>query len=318
MARRKIIRIDEDLCNGCGECITGCAEGALQIVDGKATMVREDYCDGFGDCIGTCPTGALSIEEREVPDYDPQAARTHVARTRGQEGVQEFDRAQARHEPARPHGGCPGNMMRVFPTAGGGVSPSSPNPSSTGGTPAPLSPAGPAAPTAPASPPTPRPLAGAAPSASASASAGDPSAGDPGTVIPPSLGQWPIQLHLVRPGAPFFRDRELCLLSTCAPVAMPDAQWRFVRGRGIAVACPKLDRTEGYVEKLAGILSEPSIPRVVVVRMEVPCCRGLTGMAVEAARATGRDDLDVIEATVAADGTFLGETVVHGGANPRT
>ncbi len=295
MPRRKIIRIDQDLCNGCGECVTGCAEGALQIVNGTATMVREDFCDGFGDCIGTCPTGALGIEEREVARYDPEAARDHVARTRGAQGVEQFDRAQARHEPAQSPRGCPGTMMRVFPTAGGGVSPSSPNPSSVEGTPAPFSPAPP-----PRTPDDPARSSG-------------PASGDPGTVQRPELGQWPVQLHLVQPGAPCFRDRELCLLSTCAPVAMPDAQWRFIRGRGVAVACPKLDRTDGYVEKLTGILAEPSIPRVVVVRMEVPCCRGLTGLAIEAARATGRRDLQVVEATVGADGTVLGEAVVFGG-----
>jgi hypothetical protein len=168
-------------------------------------------------------------------------------------------------------GGCPGKKMRVLPTAGGGVSPSSPNPSPVKGAPA-----------------------------------------LPETIIAPSLGQWPIMLPLVPPGVPFFKDRELCVLSTCAPVAMPDAQWRFVRGRGVVVACPKLDRTEGHVRKLSAILSDRTIPRAVVVRMQVPCCRGLTAMTIEAARLTGRDDLQVIEATVGVDGRHVGEEVVFG------
>ena len=72
--KRKIIEIDEALCNGCGNCITGCAEGALQIVDGKAKMVKEQFCDGFGDCIGTCPTGALKFgEESELKDLIEKA-----------------------------------------------------------------------------------------------------------------------------------------------------------------------------------------------------------------------------------------------------
>ena len=240
MATRKIIHIDESLCNGCGECVTGCAEGALRIIDGKAKLVKEDFCDGLGDCIGTCPTGALTIEEREVPDYDPEATRAHVVNTRGAEGLAEFNSTAARHQehPSPCAGGCPSGLR-----------------------------------------------------------------------------QWPVQLHLVPPGAPFFKNRELCVLSTCAPVAMPDAQWRFVRNRGVVMACPKLDRLDGYVEKLTAILNEPSIPRAVVVRMEVPCCSGLSRLALEAARRTGRDDLQVVEATVSADGRFLGERVLHGPAD---
>ena len=67
---RKIIEIDEALCNGCGQCVPGCAEGALRIVDGKAKLLAEKYCDGLGACLGGCPTGALRIVEREAEDFD--------------------------------------------------------------------------------------------------------------------------------------------------------------------------------------------------------------------------------------------------------
>lgn len=263
--KRKMITIDEALCNGCGVCISACAEGALQLVDGKARLVKEDFCDGFGDCLGECPTGALKIEEREAPAYDPHATRKHLARTADEEALRKFDEAAKRHgapsttPPPAAGGGCPGLRPRFAETLS-------------------------------AAPVPPAPVSGG---------------GLPSQVNPSELRQWPIQLHLVQPGAPYFRNRELVLMSTCAPLASADVHWRFLRGRSVVVACPKLDRTEGYVEKLAAILSDPSIPRVMIVRMEVPCCGGLTRIARLAAAQSGRTDLAVDEVTVALDGAIV-------------
>ena len=270
MAKRKIIIIDEQKCNGCGNCITGCAEGALQLVNGKAKLVKEQFCDGFGDCIGTCPTGALTIEERDTDEYNEAATRQHVLNTRGEDGVKQFDAAGEKHA----GGGCPGSQQRVIapPPPSGGC------PGSRQRTPDPAAPA--------AQPAT--------------------AAGDMPQVVQSELKQWPVQLHLVQPGAPFFKDKELVLMSTCGPIACPDVQWRYIRGRSIAVACPKLDRTEGYIEKLAAILSDPSIPRIIVVRMEVPCCGGLTAIVGEAVKLSGRADLVAEEVTVALDGEVTG------------
>ena len=270
MNTRKIIRIDETLCDGCGNCIVACAEGALQLVDGKARLVRDLFCDGFGDCIGNCPTGALVIEERAADPYDPAATREHVLRTGGEEALRRFDEA------AREHHAKERSSLPVVAVTGGGPTPG-------GGCP------------------------GSKARQLASSPAAEPAmVGGPRQAIPSELRQWPVQLHLVQPGMPGFRDRELVVMSTCGPVASADVHWRWLRGRSVVVGCPKLDDTSPYAAKLAGILREPSIPRVTVVRMEVPCCGGLTSLVRQAVELSGRRDLAMDEATLGVNGDLLG------------
>ena len=102
--KRTIIKIDEELCNGCEACVSGCHEGALQMIDHKARMVSELYCDGLGACIGECPTGAISLEEREAEPYDeiatmqrmvPKGENTILAHLRHLKDHGEFDLLKA-------------------------------------------------------------------------------------------------------------------------------------------------------------------------------------------------------------------------------
>ena len=94
---RKIIRIDKEKCNGCGACADACHEGAIDIIHGKAELVREHFCDGLGDCLPECPTGAISFEEREAPEYDEKAVK------------EAQKKILAKNQTMATHVGCPGS-----------------------------------------------------------------------------------------------------------------------------------------------------------------------------------------------------------------
>jgi Pyruvate/2-oxoacid:ferredoxin oxidoreductase delta subunit len=246
MMIRKIVKIDEDKCNGCGLCVPSCAEGAIQIIDGKARLVADKLCDGLGACLGDCPLDAITIEERDADEFDEVAVEEHL---------KEAAPVLAAHAPPKaasaPHaGGCPSAQVRSFaPPAGGGC---------------------PSARLMSIDRPVvaERPAAGPAPS---------------------RLAQWPIQLHLVPPTAPFLREAEVLLAADCAPFAYANFHEELLKGKALLIACPKLDNTAPYLDKLVAMIQQSQIRSLTVVHMEVPCCTGLIHLARQAIAQSGRN-----------------------------
>jgi Pyruvate/2-oxoacid:ferredoxin oxidoreductase delta subunit len=238
MGTRKIIEIDRDLCNGCGLCTTACAEGALELDDeGKAVLVREIYCDGMGVCLNVCPTGALTIVERESEEYDAEATRVHIARTRGAEAVSQVHPGPEAAPPGTPE-----------------------------------------TPTAPA---------------------------------PSELTQWPIQLHLISPQAPYFQGADLLVAADCTAFTRGSFHADLLRGRKLVVACPKLDDTGPYEEKLAELIAANDLKSLTVALMTVPCCGGLFRL-VQRAVARAGVDLPIRTVVIGLDGEIVADEAPEG------
>ncbi|MBF0587141.1 4Fe-4S binding protein [Prosthecochloris sp. N3] len=288
--KRTIVSIDEQLCTGCGECIPGCPEGALQVIDGKARLVSDLFCDGLGACIRTCPYGAISVEEREAEPYDERrvmeesiipaginviAAHLEHLRSHGQTGylavameclkernIAVPEQAGTAEESKRPaSGGCLGSAAQQFGNgepAGRSVKPASPAPS--------------------------------------------------------RLTHWPVQLHLVTPLAPCYRESDLLLAADCAAFAVGDFHERFMASRTLAIACPKLDSgIDRYIDKLAAMIDMARIRSVTVAIMEVPCCSGLMTI-VEQALAKASRSVPVRRIVISVQGDVLEEETADSGS----
>lgn len=248
--KRQIITIDEEKCDGCGACAPSCAEGALQVINGKARLVKESYCDGLGACLGECPQGALHVVEMEVEAYDEPAVLSYLQQTaphRIEQHVAHLrEHGMASSYVDAPVGvaACPSVQARAW-EAGRGAAPLN--------------------------------LFDASPQESKAARQ------------PSELRQWPVQLHLVPIQAPFYADADLALIADCAPFAEPNTHADFIKGHAIAVGCPKLDDGRAYIAKLAQILRNNEIRSLTVVRMEVPCCGGLEYIARQAMALSGKE-----------------------------
>lgn len=281
--KRKIIHIDHELCNGCGQCIPGCPEGALQVIDGKARLVSDLFCDGLGACIGECPLGAIRVEEREAQAYDERQVmqnivrqgagtiRAHLEHLRRhgeeaylREALAVLEQKGLSAAPAEAEVGC-GEQGVAQGRRGGG------DRGGSGGCPGARSMSFDSAPPAQTargtSPAVPR-------------SGGVPQSGAAGS----ALRHWPVQLHLIPPSAPYFRDADVLLAADCAAYAHGDFHRQLLAGRCLAIACPKLDANQDiYLDKLVALIEHAGIRSLTVVTMEVPCCRGLLALVRQAA-----------------------------------
>lgn len=251
MVRRKVIKIDESKCNGCGLCLPNCPEGALQIIDGKARLISDLFCDGLGACIGHCPLGAITIEEREAEPYNesktmekivkggPKVIAAHLEHLRDHGETEYLNQAlqflkergievpMAKVKNVHP-AGCPGASIMDF------------------------------------------------------SKEKEDKKEEVSSRRPSELRQWPIQMHLISPTAPYFQKKDVVLAADCVAYALGDFHGDYLRGKSLAIACPKLDEgQEIYIEKIAALIDEAKINTLTVMIMEVPCCRGLLHLAQE-------------------------------------
>lgn len=264
MEKRKIVQIDEEKCNGCGLCVHACHEGAIQMVNGKAKLVSDIYCDGLGDCLGPCPTGAISIVTRDAEAYDEEAVAERMAAMKDSGGGCPGAAAKTlKSAPPKAEfsGGCPGSMARALKPA-----PASRPDTLECGCPGSMS----------------RSLKEAGTCSCSGHDAAPPAAES-------ELMNWPVQLRLVPPGAPYLRGADILLAADCTAFAVPDFHARYLKNKPVIIACPKLEDNEPQIAKMAEVLRVAQPSSLTVLRMEVPCCGGLVRIAEEAVMRSGVD-----------------------------
>jgi len=264
------MEIDEEKCTGCGLCIPNCPEGALQVIDGKVRLVSDLFCDGLGACIGYCPEAAIAVVERDAEPYDEVKVMANIVR-QGENTV----RAHLEHLDSHGEKELLAQALdflaaRAMPVPKGFA-------------------AGPGAGAAGA------PETAAAGGAAASRG-------------PAGLANWPVQLHLLSPMAPRLRGKDLLLSADCVAYASAVFHGSLLKGKVLAIACPKLDEdTEIYREKIVALIDHAQVNTLTVAMMEVPCCSGLLKI-VEEARAQAHRKVPVKAVIVATvNGAVLSE-----------
>jgi ferredoxin len=299
--KRDILKIDEELCNGCGQCVPNCHEGALQVIDGKVRLVSELMCDGLGACIGHCPEGAITIEKREAEPYDEIKVMAQM-KSKGKNTVA----AHLKHLKDHGETGYLREGVRYLMENRSELSfnldevlSEVHNHGKTVSQPTPV---------------TVQPTHSHSHSNSSSGCPGSKSmvieragatSGEESTAS--ELRQWPVQMHLINPNAPYFRSADLLLAADCVAYSVGGFHSRFLKGKSLVIACPKLDQgLDVYLEKLKALIETAKVNTVTVMIMEVPCCGGLLQM-VKSAVSTASRKVPVKVMVVGISGEILKE-----------
>ena len=305
-----MVKIDEDLCDGCEQCIPNCHEGALQMIDGKARLVSDLMCDGLGACLGHCPQGAITIEKREAEPYNETkvmeimvekgantvvAHLSHLKEHNEMEYLGEGVRYLKEHEDeldfevrevlSRVHNshveeeqlacGCAGSEARSFTPQSAAAQSAAPQ-------------------SAAAQPVAMAPVSMAA-------------ATGTGANQPSELRQWPVQMHLINPAASYFQQTDLVLAADCVAFSLGDFHSKWLKGKTLAIACPKLDDgQDSYISKIKSLIDDAKINTLTVMMMQVPCCGGLLQI-VKAATSQAERKVPVKAVIVGVEGEILQE-----------
>lgn len=267
---REIVVIDEELCDGCGKCIPNCHEGALQIIDGKARLVSELMCDGLGACVGYCPQGAIRVEERHAEPYDEIQVLQKMLPKGKNTIIAHLKHLKDHNETALLHTATDYlqsvatdvdfSVEDILHTIQSHAKPAAVSASSCLGS---------------------KPLSFSASTISIDSVAVQNSESQ--------LRHWPIQLHLINPQAAYYNNAHVVIAADCAAYSHADFHANFIKGKSIAIACPKLDHgSDIYIKKITAMIDLALVKSITVVQMEVPCCNGLFAMVQQAQRAAQR------------------------------
>lgn len=259
--KRKVVKIDESLCDGCGVCIPNCAEGALQLIDGKARLISDLFCDGLGACLGHCPQGAIEIEEREAEAYDEKKVMDYIVK-----GGRNVILAHLMHMKEHNEMGYLKEALEYLKEKGIEV------------------------PSAVTSQETRSHHAGCPGSRTVEIERPQERKMENSPARESLLRQWPVQLHLINPSASYFNNADVLLAADCTAFAAGDFHQDYLDGKTLAIACPKLDQGKDiYLKKLQMMIEDSGIRSITVLIMEVPCCRGLLQLAQQAVALSGRE-----------------------------